>query len=159
MSEPDGWVDLTPYIVPGSVRWHATEPVDPGAIGYSPGVASTIREAVEALKAAPYEPDPLHRAMTEYLDRLAAAYDPGGDRLCPVEGCGWVLRVDPPVLVEVPPLGEPASSYSLRYVGAPREQVQWYLATHAEQHALNSETGLDVAAVVDPETFVRWDAP
>jgi hypothetical protein len=98
-----------------------------------------------AIVAAPPEPDPTHTRMIDYLDRLAATFHPGGRFACPVSGCGWVLDVPPPELVDTPTLERGPDRYrsTWRYVGAPREQVEAYLVTHADHHAATTETGVD----------------
>lgn len=169
--------DLTPYIVPGSARVEPEHTRNPGSVtdwvreaieaGLSherdveamhramtatPLEVKGLREAIAAIAAAPPEPDPMHAMMTEHLDQLAAAFDPGGVYACPVAGCGWRLRVEAPVLEsEFGVYG--LSDGVLRYTGARRTDVDAYLARHAEAHAATSETGLD------PAEHERHDAP
>lgn len=123
--------------------------------------AEAIRAAFAAVNAAPYEPSPQAQLITEQLARLAATFHPGGLYECPVKGCGWFLDVPAPELVEVPPTwpleGERGGSASwvMRYIGAPREQVELHLVAHVEAHAEQAETGLDPEPLVDPYAYVE----
>lgn len=121
-----------------------------------------LERALAAVSAAPYEPDPVHRVMTEHLNRLAAAYHPGGRYPCPVGGCTWVLDVPPPELVDMPGRVSTRNRFrsEWRYVGAPVEQVEYALALHADMHASNGVPPLGVEPlIVEPGEPDGWRVP
>jgi hypothetical protein len=106
--------------------------------------ASRAQRAPDASHPVPRNPGPLESIRQAF--GTVDGYHPGGNITCPVAGCGWALRIDPPTLVLLP-------DDTLRPIGAPVEQVEWYLACHAQWHADTAETGVDAA----PAT--GWDAP
>jgi hypothetical protein len=66
---------------------------------------------------------------------MAEAFAPARRHACPVDGCGWVLDVPPPV--------RGWANGALRVFGVPRFLVAWQIACHADHHAATTETGVD----------------